>query len=68
MSVGYLVRKGCSVKFVIGGGEIHVSDGKMLPFFEKQGVFFIGLNVKQPDGMSDGESDLEMHGFSRPAP
>ena len=66
MSVRYLVRKGCSVKFFLGGGEIHFPDGKVLPFVEMQGVFFIGLDVKQPIDIDEDDSDVDMPDFIRP--
>ena len=66
LSVRYLVRKGCVVKCVRGGGEINFPGGKTLPFIEKQGVFFIGLDIKRPDdGMSEEDDDEEMSDFSR---
>ena len=67
VSIKYMVRRGCAVKFVLGGGEIHFADGKVLPFVERQGVFFIGLNVKRPEGDEEVGSDTSMQGFSRPA-
>ena len=49
LSVRKFVRRGCRVTFRRGGGTIRYPDGRKLRFVERLGVFFVALNVLDPD-------------------
>ena len=49
LSVRKMVRRGCRVTFKRGGGIIRYADGRKLRFVERLGVFFVNLNVLDPD-------------------
>ena len=49
LSVRYLVTRDCTVTFHRDGGHILYPTGKKLSFVNKDGVFFIALNVLDPE-------------------
>ena len=62
LSVKKMVRQGCRVSFRKGGGTIRYSDGRKIRFVERLGVFFVALNVIDPDLARNAEA------FGRPIP
>ena len=48
LSVRYLVTRDCTVTFHRDGGHIAYPSGKKIPFVNKDGVFFVALNVIPP--------------------
>ena len=49
LSVKYFTEQNCRVLFRKGGGVIIHADGRRMAFTERLGVFFIALNVLDPD-------------------
>ena len=49
VSVTYLVTRDCSVTFHKYGGHIAYPDGRRIRFVAKGGVFFVLLNIAEPD-------------------
>ena len=67
LSVRKIVRKGNYVTFRDGGGYIkNAKSGKRLHFVERQGVYFIKVQVKDPSPSKAVEGFKPMSGFSRP--
>ena len=61
LSVRKLVNKGCRVSFRKGGGTIRYSDGRKLKFVERMGVFFVPLNILDPDVLKDSVEMVVQH-------
>ena len=68
-----MVRKGCRVTFKRGGGTIRYPDGRKIKFVERLGVFFVALNVLEPELVTEStalvvrhEHDGAVQGFARP--
>ena len=68
LSVRELVTKDCTVTFHKDGGHITYPSGKKIAFVNKDGVFFVALNVLPP-GCEDvfGRNISELV-FNRPGP
>ena len=67
LSVRKIVRKENYVAFRNGGGYINnVKSGKRLHFVERQGVYFIKVQVKAPSPGKATDGFKPMSGFSRP--
>ena len=49
LSVRRWAKRGSVISFRKGGGLIKMPDGRLMPFVEKHGVYFIKLRVQRPD-------------------
>ena len=56
-----LVNKGCRVDFRKGGGTIRYSDGRKLKFVERMGVFFVPMNILDPDILKESMEMVVQH-------
>ena len=73
LSVRRWAKRGSIISFRKGGGLIKMPDGRLMPFVEKHGVYFIRLRVRRPDagtpmdvcGLSSVQKSSQL--FSRPA-
>ena len=61
LSAQKLVDKGCRVSFRKGGGTIRYSDGRKLKFVERMGVFFVPMNILDPDVLKDSVEMIVQH-------
>ena len=49
LSASELVNRECIVTFTKSGGHIQYPDGRNIRYMAKEGVFFVELNVQEPD-------------------
>jgi hypothetical protein len=67
LSVRKIVKKGCNdVRFKQGGGSIrNRQSGKVVKFFEHEGVYFIKLKIKDPNDLGPVNEPRETPVFHR---
>ena len=67
LGVRKIVRKGNYMTFRDGGSYIkNVKSGKRLHFVERQGIYFIKIQLKVPSPGKAADGFTLMSGFSRP--